>query len=446
MDENRITNGNIPRKCALFQITGKTMKKFCGALFFLLLFSHSAVAQTCNTPSGFIQTKGNFVLGDALILGPDCNHVTDGGPIGGGPIAIQPKTSPYTMLPTDCETVISLGGNNFYNLTVPNGGTFPQACQITVYNADTSAGKFISINGMASYILWPLQQFIILNSSSTWIYQEAPPQRWKTPTQPIFYVNDILGSDSNDCLAAGSRACLTIQRAVSLVCEAIDANGFPPVVQLTSGQTYIENVTLCPPFGAPPGGILTTVASIIGDITQTGSNITTTIQTPALSVSAAVTAVNVNPAWALNSIKLVVNGGGAPQINCDINSLIYIGNIYLPTNGLTSPNMTMSYGGKIELQTDSTIGSGAAMATPSNGGIFLAKPVAITFDTGAQFPDGIYGANHGGIVSVIGTTYVGTVGGSTPAVSCASNAIVETNGATIPHTIANSVSTGCFFN
>ena len=61
---------------------------FC--LAFLSLYANTAHAQSCNTPSGFIQTEGEIPLGNTLILGPDCNHVRDGGAI---PIAAVVYTS-----------------------------------------------------------------------------------------------------------------------------------------------------------------------------------------------------------------------------------------------------------------------------------------------------------------------------------------------------------------
>lgn len=38
-----------------------------------------ANAQPCNSPSGFIQSYGNFTIGDTTIFGPDCNHIQDSG-------------------------------------------------------------------------------------------------------------------------------------------------------------------------------------------------------------------------------------------------------------------------------------------------------------------------------------------------------------------------------
>ncbi|MDE2020112.1 MAG: hypothetical protein KGJ13_07240 [Patescibacteria group bacterium] len=49
-------------------------------LAFAFLFGvNSANAQTCNSPSGFIQSFGTFSIGDIATFGPDCNHIISGG-------------------------------------------------------------------------------------------------------------------------------------------------------------------------------------------------------------------------------------------------------------------------------------------------------------------------------------------------------------------------------
>lgn len=55
-----------------------------GFLFALGLFFSSipaSSAQVCDDPSGFLKSFGSIPLGDLLILGPDCQHVVDGGPL-----------------------------------------------------------------------------------------------------------------------------------------------------------------------------------------------------------------------------------------------------------------------------------------------------------------------------------------------------------------------------
>lgn len=64
------------------------MKRIAAGIILLIgiLFASGAQAQvTCNDPSGFLKTYGPIILGDSLILGPDCQHAQDGGNFAGPP-------------------------------------------------------------------------------------------------------------------------------------------------------------------------------------------------------------------------------------------------------------------------------------------------------------------------------------------------------------------------
>lgn len=62
------------------------MKKLAGIFFvaFLSFYANAASAQLCNDNSGFLKSFGPIPLGDTVILGPDCQHLQDGGTSGGG--------------------------------------------------------------------------------------------------------------------------------------------------------------------------------------------------------------------------------------------------------------------------------------------------------------------------------------------------------------------------
>lgn len=92
------------------------------AAFFFLALAYSgfspfgentAHAQTvCNDPSGFLKTSGPITLGDQLVLGPDCQHVKDGGI--SATVGVIPTTSVVTL------TLAAPGNVNWpsHNLTV----------------------------------------------------------------------------------------------------------------------------------------------------------------------------------------------------------------------------------------------------------------------------------------------------------------------------------------
>lgn len=58
------------------------MRKIVGLCLaaFVSLYAGAALAQDCNTPSGFVRLVGEWSLGDTLVLGPDCNSAQSGGP------------------------------------------------------------------------------------------------------------------------------------------------------------------------------------------------------------------------------------------------------------------------------------------------------------------------------------------------------------------------------
>lgn len=55
------------------------MRKLLLGAVFGLFSATNCFAQSCNSPSGFLQSYGPSAIGDVLILGPDCNHLQDGG-------------------------------------------------------------------------------------------------------------------------------------------------------------------------------------------------------------------------------------------------------------------------------------------------------------------------------------------------------------------------------
>lgn len=58
----------------------RTLKWFAAALaFYSLALCQSADAQQCNQPSGFLKSFGPMAIGDALGLGPDCEHLVTSG-------------------------------------------------------------------------------------------------------------------------------------------------------------------------------------------------------------------------------------------------------------------------------------------------------------------------------------------------------------------------------
>lgn len=96
------------------------MRKYAIALFASTIFASHAFGQGCNSPSGFIQTDGPIPLNNLLALGPDCNHVQDGG----SPGFVNVGKFATGACTTDDSVAI-----NAAIAATPNGGTlyFPPA-------------------------------------------------------------------------------------------------------------------------------------------------------------------------------------------------------------------------------------------------------------------------------------------------------------------------------
>jgi hypothetical protein len=170
--------------------------------------------------------------------------------------ALGQHTTNYTLQTSDCGNAVTLGGNAFFTLTVGPASEFPAGCSVIVANVDSLRGKLMSIDGMAFPNwdhLWPLQTFSLLNANNAWVILN-PPTKWKLRQSTTFYV-DPDGSILNDGLAAGSSGAFpTIQSAINIVAEMIDANQQPLIIQTKCNGgpplTYNENVQLMDITGA----------------------------------------------------------------------------------------------------------------------------------------------------------------------------------------------------
>jgi hypothetical protein len=157
-------------------------------------------------------------------------------------------------------------------LTAGPASGFPAGCSVFVANIDSLRGKLMSIDGITfpnRNHLWPLQTFGLLNASNSWVILN-PPTKWKL-TQSITFHVDPDGSLLNDGLAAGpSGAFPTIQSAIDIVAESIDANQQPLIIQTKCiggpPVTYNENVQLMDITGAlKTGGFDSATPLLIGD-------------------------------------------------------------------------------------------------------------------------------------------------------------------------------------
>lgn len=145
------------------------------------------------------------------------------------------KTGAYTVANGDKGKSIALGGGVFYSLGFGAPAGYDANFAALVVNEDTGRGKKISASGLADFILWPGQSCIVYNDNNVWKILPFS-QRW-AKSGAVFFVDPINGNDSNDGLASGTGAFLTIQHAVDTLHSSVDTLGGPPVINLADG-TY----------------------------------------------------------------------------------------------------------------------------------------------------------------------------------------------------------------
>ena len=164
--------------------------------------------------------------------------------------AVNVKTASYRIGPSDCGSTTQLGNGSpaLFTLDIPTppAAGLSAGCRVTVVNADTVRGKFLSgaPSGLPA-LLFPGQAFIIeVNGAITGWNVILPPGRWLAPSGTVFYVDSVNGSDANDGLASGVGAWATPQQAVNVLKQAVDfglTHSGPIYVQLADGAYNSAN-------------------------------------------------------------------------------------------------------------------------------------------------------------------------------------------------------------
>ncbi|MDE2472658.1 MAG: collagen-like protein [Bradyrhizobium sp.] len=151
------------------------------------------------------------------------------------------KTTAYTLASGDNGDTVALGGSAFYTLTFGAASGYPTGYGVMVVNEDSGRAKALSISGIGTVMLWPLQSCIVYAQNSAWQTQGCGA-RWRFPGNETFYADATNGSDSNDCLAAGTgNACATIGHVLAVIRADADSQGNTAFVQLADG-TYNESL------------------------------------------------------------------------------------------------------------------------------------------------------------------------------------------------------------
>lgn len=157
---------------------------------------------------------------------------------------LNPQTANYPIVNTDCGKTIQMSGGSF-TVTLPAITGFDSKCVITVVNASTTRGQKLSGFPSDLYtILYPSKTLQVKIVNGTWV-TSINPGRWAKQNVQ-FNVDNSVGNDSNDGLAAGSGgafATLNQCRAAAQVSIDTISQGNGGVTCLvTAGQTFQEFV------------------------------------------------------------------------------------------------------------------------------------------------------------------------------------------------------------
>lgn len=177
--------------------------------------------------------------------------------------------SSYAVATTDRNKLIGLGGNPAglpFVLSLSTASNFTTGFPVTLYNESTTRGWAIAPNGVATFILWPLQTVQVFNDNNAWKLSPAK-QPWVVPANTTFNVDNVNGTDSsaNDGLGAQGTngAFATVQNAFNAVQRLTAQLGATLNIQLppVTATAITEQITV---GGAMPEGVET--LNLLGNI------------------------------------------------------------------------------------------------------------------------------------------------------------------------------------
>lgn len=149
------------------------------------------------------------------------------------------KTANYTVLNADNSRTIALGGNSCFTLIFAAASGYDTNFSVKVFNEDSGRGKIMVVNGLTTFILWPLQSVVIFKDNGAWKTDPQGPDRWFAPGIS-FFVHPSGSDTANDGLVAGSsNAFATIQHAVDVIKKYVDMQGAQATINLADGTHQV---------------------------------------------------------------------------------------------------------------------------------------------------------------------------------------------------------------
>jgi len=320
-------------------------------------------------------------------------------------------TANHTAVTGECGITLDLGGSAYFTLTVTAASNYAANCLLTVVNEDSTRGKLISVSGLTSFILWPLQTATIFSrDGANW--QVIRPLRWTLAAGVNVYVDGTNGNDNNDCLAVTTGACATIQKAVDLISQFFDVAGFQPTVVVANGTyTAAANanvITLKPVVGARFGcGPADSVCPLIIGNTGTPSSVILSASGSGVPVAG----VGRNVEWVVRGFQ-VQGGGTVPLVSADGGVWIRLGEMTF-TGVSGNAAVYAQYGATVEFMTNFTITAGSAFFAYAVHQATILSFSGITGTvTGTPFFNVAFvAAENNGYVNLAGVTWSGAATG-----------------------------------
>ena len=318
---------------------------------------------------------------------------------------LNTQTSNYSIATTDCGKTIQAGTGSTgpFTVTLPAVAGFSSNCVVTIKNGDTARAKFLS--GFPSDLLarlMPLQATEVGIINGAWVTLKNPGQ-WMPLSAVTIFVDNINGSDSNDCLAAGSgNACLTPAGALSVLSTYINnVNGV--TIQWTASGSYTGQIV-----GVSYNGP--------GAVTLDGNSSSLTVSSAAGGCifcigSAANSAAGVTGTWYIRRFTIATGANGIFGIVCSHSVCITLDGMVAAT--LTGGSyFTCTQGANCKCANNFSV-TGTAMLhlfDQSDSSTMKCGGITVT-QSGALVLSGAFVSTHGsGLIDLVGITW--TIGGS----------------------------------
>lgn len=318
-----------------------------------------------------------------------------GTPPGVATNVLHTATANYTIAASDCGATVQLGTGSGgpFQVTIPAAAGLPATCVFTLNNLDAQSLKFVT--GFPG--LFPGQTTTVSNVNGAWV-NTVPAGRYRPASGATFqmYADASLGSDSNDCLAAGAgRACLTLGALRTRAQQFLDLRGTASVVYNATGA-FTVGISEVGPLVGQANAVNETWAFASGStiITSGGA----TALEAVYGAQFEVTSVAGNFTVEAPSAGVCVNSsaGGA-----------FIGLPAMTLLGCNGVAIQTGWGGTIIVGGNLNIEGNAQNLVFVSGGVVQFNPgLTHTFSNIAIYSSSVFWAYAGGILGINGQTWV----------------------------------------